>query len=107
MPAKLFRQAIPGLALALGLLMSVPASPALADTAAGEILAQPCFACHGPQGQSIGDIPGIHGKSGALIASVMREFRNGEREGTLMDRIARGYSDEEIAALAAYFDSHR
>jgi len=33
----------------------------------------------------------------------MRAFKEGKREATVMHQIAKGYSDPEIEALAAYF----
>jgi sulfide dehydrogenase cytochrome subunit len=41
------------------------------------------------------------------LAAAMRAFRANERPGTIMGRIARGYSDAEIAAIAAYFAQQR
>ncbi len=32
-------------------------------------------------------------------------FKSGKREGTVMNRIAKGYSDAEIAAIAKYLAS--
>ena len=33
----------------------------------------------------------------------MIEFKSGKRGGTIMDRIAKGFSDEEIRAIAAWY----
>jgi cytochrome c553 len=33
----------------------------------------------------------------------MHEFRSGERAATVMDRIAKGFTDPEIEAIAAWF----
>ena len=35
----------------------------------------------------------------------MKEFRNGEKDSTVMKRIAKGYSDREIILIANYFSS--
>ena len=35
----------------------------------------------------------------------MKELRNGERDSTVMGRIAKGYSDREIFLIANYFSS--
>ena len=37
------------------------------------------------------------------IAEAMRAFRSGQRPGTIMPRIAKGFSDDEIAAIAAWY----
>ncbi len=39
------------------------------------------------------------------IAAAMIAYKSGEREASLMDRIAAGFTDEEIAAIAAWFAS--
>jgi sulfide dehydrogenase cytochrome subunit len=37
----------------------------------------------------------------------MKAFRSGERKATVMNRIARGYSDPQLEAMAAYFSAQR
>jgi cytochrome c553 len=34
---------------------------------------------------------------------AMIDFKSGKRAGTIMDRIAKGFSDEEIRAIAAWY----
>jgi sulfide dehydrogenase cytochrome subunit len=65
-------------------------------------LADACAACHGTDGKSPGAIPALSGKSTAYITQRMLEFKAGAREGTVMNRIARGYDDAEIAAIAQH-----
>jgi cytochrome c553 len=36
------------------------------------------------------------------IQAAMLAYKSGERSATVMDRIARGFSDQEIANLAAW-----
>ena len=72
----------------------------------GIALAVGCTGCHGMAGQGFASIPAINRKSEPEIVRLMLEFRAGGRRATVMGRIAQGYSDEQIAALAKYF-SHR
>jgi cytochrome c553 len=37
----------------------------------------------------------------------MAEFRSGQRPATVMGRIAKGFSDDEIKAIAAWWSSQR
>jgi cytochrome c553 len=37
----------------------------------------------------------------------MLDFKNGRRPATIMHQIAKGYSDEQIAAIAAYFAAQK
>lgn len=75
---------------------------AVADGATPSALADACAACHGPDGMSPDAIPALSGKSAAYITQRMLEFKTGAREGTVMNRIARGYDDDEIAAIAQH-----
>ena len=38
---------------------------------------------------------------------AMQDFRSGQRAGTVMDRIAKGFTDEEIAAIAAWYAAQK
>ena len=76
-------------------------TPAQEDLA-GFQLASHCMACHGPAGRSPGSIPALYGRSSDFIRSQLMAFRDGSAESTVMGRLARGYTDEEIARIAEY-----
>ena len=80
------------------------AAPNLSDEGA-RAMAMSCAACHGTNGRPAegSALPGLAGQSADAIAGKMKAFREGKREATLMHQIAKGYSDAEIAALAAWF----
>ncbi len=52
-------------------------------------------------------VPAIAGYDRDAFIANWAEFRADERPATIMNRIARGYSDAEVAALADYFSSLR
>jgi cytochrome c553 len=66
-----------------------------------------CLACHGPGGKPA--FPRLDGQRPAYIAAQLRLFRSGSRGGGpyagLMTHAARGLTDDDIAALAAYFSA--
>ena len=68
----------------------------------GMVLALSCASCHGTNGASPGSIPRIQGRSAEYIEKAMLQFKAGERPATVMNRIAKGYTDEEIKLLSAY-----
>lgn len=68
----------------------------------GRVLATPCWGCHGPQGNSQGAIPSVSGLPANLIEAQMQAFKSGERPSTIMNRIAKGYSEAEIKVMAEY-----
>ena len=80
-------------------------SSANAEMASGQVLANTCFSCHGPAGKSAGAMPSLKGKSGKIIIASMEAYRSGALKATVMNRIAKGYTSEEIKALAGYFSS--
>ena len=76
------------------------AEPALHST---EALAFNCYTCHAPQvRRKAGDIPSLQGKSAETLLQKLQAFKKGEGDATLMSRIAKGYSDEELARIANY-----
>lgn len=88
-------------------LVGIAGTPAtmLADVTRGQILASTCFACHGTDGKSPGAIPRLHGYSAEILASQLKGFRDGTRPATVMNRHAKGYTDEEIDLIAEYIGS--
>ena len=79
-------------------------NPQAADLRAA-ILANPCAGCHGMDGVSTGTIPSINQLSADAIVAALKAYKSGERPGTVMNRIAKGYTDEEIQRIADYFHS--
>jgi len=73
-----------------------------ADQASAAVLASTCFSCHGAGGKSAGAMPSINGKPAKLIELNMKAFRDGKRQSTVMQRIAKGFNDAEIKALSEY-----
>lgn len=92
-------------AAVLGAALFAAPPAALANTTAPmPLLAGGCAGCHGVAGQGAAGIPAIQRtKTRAEFQAAMTEFRENRRENTVMGRIARGYTPDEIAALAAHF----
>jgi len=76
---------------------------ATASDASGQAIGFTCAGCHGYDGVSQGIVPSIKGEDENELRSELMEYKSGEEKGTIMNRILRGYSDEEIAAVAKYF----
>jgi cytochrome c553 len=76
---------------------------ALAAVAASAAEAPPgassCLGCHGREGAAI---PSLRGRDAAEVVAAMRAFREGTRPATLMDRLAKGFSEAETQAIAAW-----
>ena len=69
----------------------------------GRDIAANCANCHGSDGKSRGAIPALAGREAAAIVQKMKEFRHGRRAATVMQQLAKGYTDAQIEAAAAYF----
>jgi sulfide dehydrogenase cytochrome subunit len=68
------------------------------------MLANTCAGCHGTNGASAGPAtPTIAGISPIYFEEVMLGFKNDEIKSTIMGRIAKGYSEDEIKAMAEVF----
>lgn len=91
--------------LACSLLLATGAASSAAPTpATPAMLANACAGCHGTLGVSVGkSIPSLAGQSKSSLVDAMQGFKNGARPSTVMGRIVRGYSDDEISAIAGYF----
>ncbi|MGD8590913.1 MAG: cytochrome c4 [Chromatiales bacterium] len=79
-------------------------NPPTQTGASPEMLANACAGCHGSHGNSAGPAtPTIAGISPVYFEEVMLDFKNDEIKSTIMGRIAKGYSDEEIKAMGEVF----
>jgi cytochrome c553 len=78
---------------------------ALAGPAASQTPAPPgassCSGCHDARIANPA-IPPLKGRPATDIVAEMQAFRDGKREGTIMGRLAKGFSDSEIQAIATW-----
>ncbi len=77
-----------------------------ADVAKGKEKSMLCSGCHGADGiSSMPDIPNLASQKEAYLIKSIKDFRNGNRKNPMMNSVAQGLSDEDIANLAAYFSN--
>ncbi len=94
-------------ALALGAALTLPALAQGPDPNLGRNLSAACANCHGTNGASQQGMPSLAGQQRTYLAQQMRDFKNGKRPATIMHQLAKGYTDEQIDALAAYFSAQK
>lgn len=70
-------------------------------------MAATCTFCHGTDGRSVGTTPGLAGGDKNYMAQQMKDFKSGKRPGSIMHQLAKGYSDEQIEQMAAYFAAQK
>jgi sulfide dehydrogenase cytochrome subunit len=90
------------------LLVTASASQAQAvDPLQARSWAAGCANCHGTNGQAQPGMESLAGVSQEDIVKKMQDFKAGRRPATLMHQLAKGYSDEQIQAIAAYFAAQK
>jgi cytochrome c553 len=87
-------------------LMVLAATPAAAQQAAPAGAAA-CSGCHPRAAIGAPAMQPLAGRPAEEIIAAMQAFRTGERSATVMDRIAKGFSDEETRAIAAWVSAQR
>lgn len=96
------------LALAMG--SAAQAQETAGDPAAGAKKNAMCVGCHGIQGYQasfpeIYKVPKIGGQNAKYIAAALHAYKKGERKHPSMRAIAESLSDQDMADLAAYYQS--
>jgi len=94
-------------ALLSGAALALPALAQGADPSLGRNLAAACANCHGTSGVSQQGMPNLAGQQRIDLVQQMQDFRAGKRPATIMHQIAKGYTDEQIEALAAFFSAQK
>jgi cytochrome subunit of sulfide dehydrogenase len=61
-----------------------------------------CLGCHAAAGNDSPMVP-LSSLTVEQIATAMQTFRSGSRTSTVMDRIAKGFTDEEVRAVAQWY----
>lgn len=97
----------PGTAAALLVALGAASGPALADPAAGRLLAAQCAQCHGTDGRAVSGFPSLAGKSANSIYKQMMNMRSTSNPKSIMDYQARIYTEEQIWLIAEYFAAQK
>ena len=93
--------------LASGAVFALSALAQGVDPNLGRNLAAACANCHGTNGVSQQGMPNLAGHQRAYLVQQMQDFKTGKRPATVMHQIARGYTDGQIEAIAAYFSAQK
>ena len=82
--------------------MALPAAMAQ-DMLLARNLAATCANCHGTNGNARGDMKPLAGLAAGKIVAMVADYKSGEQPASIMHQIAKGYTDEQIKLVAAYF----
>ena len=85
-------------------LLALASGASLAGGPSAVALAYTCAGCHGTDGSSVGpSSPHIAGINKEYFIESMKTYKEDGRNSTIMNRIAKGYTDEQIAGMADFF----
>ncbi len=94
--------------IVVGVFTGVPMVVCAGGERPASMLSNACAGCHGTAGASAGySIPVIAGLPSEYFRRAMKQYQSGERYSSIMGRIARGYSDAEIDAMAIFFEKQK
>jgi cytochrome c553 len=66
-------------------------------------LAATCANCHGTNGVARGDMKPLAGVPADKIVAMLADYRSGAMPATIMHQIVKGYTEDQIKLIAAYF----
>lgn len=66
-----------------------------------------CANCHGTNGHAQSGMSSLAGLPQALIVQKMQDYKAGRLPATVMHQLAKGYSDDQIVAIAGYFAAQK
>ena len=66
-----------------------------------------CSGCHASAASVETPVPRLAGRDANAIVAAMQAFRAGQMPATVMDRIAKGFTDDEIKAIAAWYAAQK
>ncbi|MCC2596686.1 hypothetical protein LKR43_10075 [Pusillimonas sp. MFBS29] len=89
-------------AFAVGIFLPPAAAQSTFDIT---VQAGACANCHGTDGRSPGSIPSIAGRPESVLLGQLKAFKSDTPPAntTIMNRLVKGFSDEDLAALAQHF----
>ena len=96
-------------ALRIGVGMAAMVAWSLPGLAASDIPpgAASCSGCHSAGTIAASPVARLYGRDAGEIVAAMAGFRDGSRPATVMNRIAKGFSDDESRAIAAWLAAQK
>ena len=72
-------------------------------------LAATCANCHGTNGQALAGsgIDALAGVDKAKILQKLADFKSGVKPASIMHQISKGYTDEQLDLIAAYYAAQK
>ena len=90
-------------------LAGVAVSASAADPNLGRNLAATCANCHGTNGKAVSGagMDALAGMEKAKLLQKLKDFKSGAKPATIMHQISKGYTDEQLDLIAAYYAAQK
>ncbi|MEN9383575.1 MAG: Cytochrome subunit of sulfide dehydrogenase [Pseudomonadota bacterium] len=72
-----------------------------------KVWAAACANCHGTDGRAQPGMESLAGKDAAEMTQKLLDFKSGRKPATIMHQLSKGYSDEQLKDIAAYFAAQK
>ncbi len=72
-----------------------------------KVWAAACANCHGTNGHAQPGMEALAGKDKDEMVQKLLDFKAGRKPATIMHQLTKGYSDDELRAIAAYFAAQK
>lgn len=86
-----------------GAVLLAAAAAAQAQVNQVRVWAAACANCHGTDGRALTGNEPLAGKDKDEILQKLLDFKSGRKPATIMHQLSKGYSDEQLAQIAAWF----
>jgi sulfide dehydrogenase cytochrome subunit len=70
-------------------------------------LAATCSGCHNITGHAVTGMPPLAGQAKEALLRALKDYKDGKRPATVMHQLAKGYTDEQLELIAAYFAAQK
>ena len=94
-------------ALAACLLAAAGAAQAQSDPLQVRSWAAGCASCHGTNGQAQSGNEPLAGVNKDEMLKKLLDFKRGAKPATIMHQLSKGYTDDQLAAIAAWFAAQK
>lgn len=71
------------------------------------VWASACANCHGTEGRALQGMEALAGKDKDEMLQKLLDFKNGRKPATIMHQLSKGYTDEQLAQISAYFAAQK